>query len=113
MPGRAALSGIEAAKADIRSIQMDETPAGAGDMVGEYSPIGNDGRMGSDAYGQLKDPMYTRIDAELVGMEEPGLATKGEQGVGADGTQANYKKSENAQGRTFHGMDHGHRRPQD
>jgi hypothetical protein len=111
MPGRAALTGIAAAKSDIASIQMGETPSGAGDMVGEYSPIGNDGRMGSDAYGQLSDPPYTRIDAQLVGKQEAGLATKGEQGVGTDGTQADYKHSSNAQGRTFHGSDR--RRPED
>jgi len=79
MPGRAALTGIDAAKADIRSIQMDETPAGAGDMVGEYSAIGGAGRKGADAHGSLSEPMYTRIDAEY---SSEGMATKGEQGVG-------------------------------
>ena len=111
MPGRAALTDIAGVLSDIKSIQMTGNPAGAADLQGEYSAIGNDGRMGSDAYGNLTDPMYTRIDAQIVGSTRPGLATVGEQGVGADGTEADYKAERNAQGRTFSGG--GSRRRED
>jgi hypothetical protein len=78
MPGRAALTGIDAAKADIASVRMNETPAGVGG-TGEYSAIGGAGRKGADGDGSLSEPMYTRIDAEH---SSEGMATKGEQGVG-------------------------------
>ena len=57
MPGRAAFLDIAGARSEIRSIQMTGNPAGAGDAVGEYSPIGGDGRMGADGYGSLTDPI--------------------------------------------------------
>jgi hypothetical protein len=103
MPGRAALTNIEAVRSDIRSIQMTGNPSGAGDSMGEYSEIGNDGRKGSDAYGSLTDPTYLRVDAEILGKPRAGLATSGEQGIGTDGTEADYKNSRNAQGITYHG----------
>jgi len=82
MPGRAALTDIAGARSDIRSIQQTGNPAGAGDATGEYSAIGGQGRQGSDAYGNLMDPAFTRIDAQLVGRMDEGLATKGMQGNG-------------------------------
>jgi hypothetical protein len=101
MPGRAALTDIAGVRADINSIQMTGNPAGAGDQIGEYSEVGNDGRKGADAYGSLTDPSYLRVDAEIVMRPRGGMATDGEQGIGADGTEADYKSSRNAQGRTY------------
>jgi hypothetical protein len=101
MPGRAALSGIEAAKADIRSTRMHENDAGVSGS--DTSEIGNDGRKGASGHGTLDDPMYLRIDAEILSKPRAGLATSGEQGIGADGTQADYKATSNAQGITFSG----------
>jgi hypothetical protein len=99
MPGRAALTDVAGVKADIKSIQMGEAPSGAGDMTGEYSPIGGEGRKGADAYGSLAEAPRTRIDAEIVGHDQSGMAKKGEQGMGY------------GVGRTFSGAAHG--RPQD
>lgn len=102
MPGRGSLLDISAVRSEIRSIQMTGNPAGVGDQMGEYSPIGNDGRMGSDAYGTLEDPTFTRIDAELVG-QQGHMATKGQQMIGPDGTQVSHMQNPTLNGRTFHG----------
>jgi hypothetical protein len=105
MPGRAALTDIAGVKADITSIQMGENPAGAGKLAAggmeATSKIGGEGRMGGDAYGSLTDPMYTRIDAEVVGNSTGAMATKGQAGIGGDGTLASHKENEMLAGRTF------------
>lgn len=99
MPGRGALLDIAAAKSDIRSVRMWENDTGVAGS--DTSEIGNDGRKGASGHGMLDDPMYTRIDANILSNPRPGLATTGEQGIGADGTQANWKETSNAQGITF------------
>lgn len=80
MPGRAALLDIAAVRSQVSEINIGSNPAGAGDPVGEYSSIGGEGRKGSDAYGMLSDPSYTRIDAEVVGKGMNGMATGGKLG---------------------------------
>jgi hypothetical protein len=116
MPGRAALTDIAGVKSDIMSIQKGENPAGAGKLVAggmeATSKIGGEGRMGGDAYGSLTDPMYTRIDAEVVSGGATGaMATKGQAGIGGDGTLASHRENEMLAGRTFTGR--GRKRKED
>jgi hypothetical protein len=97
MPGRAALSGTSDAMADIRATRKGENTAGISGS--DTSKLGLMGRMGGDANGQLVDPAYTRIDAEVV--------HKGMNGT-ADGGQMGF---ESGSGRTFGGG--GSRRKED
>jgi hypothetical protein len=99
MPGRAALMNIAEAKSDIRSTRDWENDTGVSGS--DTSAIGNDGRMGASGHGMLDDPSYLRIDAEILGRPRAGLATTGEQGIGASGQEADWKSIRNAQGRIF------------
>ena len=78
MPGRAALLEVAGAKSDIRSMRGSENDAGISGT--DTSRIGLMGRAGGDAYGALADPMYTRIDAEVVGKAMNGMATGAQMG---------------------------------
>lgn len=87
MPGRAALSGTSDAMSDIRGTRKGENTAGISGS--DTSKLGLMGRAGGDANGQLVDPPYTRIDAEVVGKRMNGTA---------DGAQMGY---DSGSGRTF------------
>lgn len=89
MPGRSALLDLSGAMSDIRSTRGSENTAGISGS--DTSPLGLMGRRGGDAYGQLADPMYTRIDAEVV--------MKGMNGM-ASGAQMGF---DSGSGRTFSG----------
>jgi len=89
MPGRAALSGTSDAMSDIRGTRKGENTAGISGS--DTSKLGLMGRAGGDAYGQLADPSYTRIDAEVVHKSMNGTA---------DGAQMGYNSGS---GRTFGG----------
>ena len=99
MPGRAGLMTITEAKGDIHSLRSGENDTGVAGT--DTSAIGNDGRMGASGHGTLDDPSYLRIDAEILSRPRGGMGSDGEQGVGADGTEADWKATRNAQGRIF------------
>lgn len=73
MPGRSALLDLSGAMSDIRSTRAGENTAGISGS--DTSPLGLMGRRGGDGYGQLADPMYTRIDGEVVNKGMNGMAS--------------------------------------
>jgi hypothetical protein len=97
MPGRAALNSVDGAMTDIRGTKKGDRGQGiSGDQT---SAIGGAGRMGMSGEGSLADPMYTRIDKEVIGKGMNGTATGGMTGYNS------------GDGRTFSGA--GSRREQD
>lgn len=89
MPGRSALLDLSGAMSDIRSTRGNENTAGISGS--DASAIGLMGRRGGDAYGRLADPMYTRIDAEVVHKAMNGMASGAQMGF------------DSGSGRTFSG----------
>lgn len=77
MPGRAALTSVDAAMSDIRSTRKGEHNAGISGS--DTSEIGGAGRKG----GPMTDPPYTRIDAQVMGKAMNGMATGGVTGYDA------------------------------
>jgi hypothetical protein len=62
----------------MRSVRKGENTAGISGT--DTSAIGGEGRRGGDGYGQLANPMYTRIDGEVLSKPMNGMATGGKLG---------------------------------
>lgn len=64
MAGRSANMGVDGSMSDIRSTKKSDQGQGiSGDQT---SAIGGAGRMGMSGEGSLADPIYTRIDDQVV-----------------------------------------------
>jgi hypothetical protein len=84
MPGRAALNSVDGAETDIRSAKKGDQ--GQGISGSQTSEIGGAGRKGMSGEGSLSDPMYTRIDGQVLSKPMNGMATGGNTGyVSGDG----------------------------
>src|ERR1700722_5357736 len=97
MAGQSAGRSTSSTMSDINATRG--TDNGAGISGSQNSAIGGTGRKGASGEGTLADPMYTRIDAEVVGKGMNGMADGGQMGV------------DSGFGRTFSGA--GSRRKED
>lgn len=80
MAGSAFVGGVKGVKSDISSVRGETNGSGVGGS--DNSSIG-EGRKGADAMGTLSDPMYTRIDTEVVHKPMNGTANGGTTGYGS------------------------------
>lgn len=79
MAGQSAGRSTSSTMSDINATRGSDN--GAGISGSENSSIGGAGRKGGSGEGGLSDPMYTRIDSEVVGKGMNGMATGGQMGV--------------------------------
>jgi hypothetical protein len=78
MAGQSAGRSTSSTMMDINATRGSDN--GAGISGSQNSAIGGAGRKGASGEGSLADPMYTRIDSEVVGRGMNGMATGGTTG---------------------------------
>lgn len=78
MAGRGAFLTTGEAMSEIRSTRGSENNAGISGS--DTSAIGGAGRKGASGHGSLDEPMWTRIDSQVMSKSLNGMATGGVTG---------------------------------